>query len=102
MYLVIDPRDDTYVFTHEDPRLDGCQAAVMEDIELEGPVLPQGWRPGDPDREPYLGRSPHVPTQFRIFDTSYDCQLAGFEPLGRQFVTVHRWQQYAQRTASTP
>lgn len=100
MYLVIDPKDDTYVFVHQDPRLDGCDLGVMEDVTLEGPVKPFGWRPGDIEREPYLGRAPYSPTEYRIFDTVYDCQLAGFEPIGRQFVTVQHWKQYLERTAT--
>ncbi len=100
MYLVRDPIDNTYVFCDEDPEIGGFEGPVVGQVVLDRPPATEGWSPGEPIAELYLGQSPADERHFRIFLSSRECSYAKFEPLGESFRVVRTWPQYlAERHA---
>ena len=93
MYLIVDQLTDQlfYVFSLEDPRVDGYAGELRAPVQFEGHPDPRQWR--------CFGVSNQDGASYRAFASAKDCQSADYAPLAARPCLVNRWSQY-QRTAS--
>ncbi len=106
MFLVYDRRFgmDKYVFLHTDPRAEGFQGAVTEDVLLEYDMNAiHLWPEGRDCPEPQLGRDPRNPKQYKVFKYPNELDAAKFERIdpAPPFV-ANSWSDYRKRYYPVP
>ncbi len=105
MFLVKDRRlgMDKYVFTRTDPRTEGYQGDVEEDVTLDYDMnaihlWPSGQRP-----RPQLGRDPQAPKSYKVFKFPEELHAAGFEFVHSNTPFVaYSWSDYRKRYYPVP
>jgi hypothetical protein len=95
MYLVID--EGFYVFLEVDPRQNGCDLAVLAEVELDT-YPPQGdtlnWLLDRTPQFPFLGKWSE--NQFCVFSTSAQVEQQGYEMLGFAWHAYRDWSEWLQ------
>lgn len=106
MFLIKDRRlgMDNYVFLHSDPRTEGYQGDVIEDVTLDYDMNAiHLWPDGQPGPNPQLGSDPENPKHFKVFKFPEELQAAAFkdEKSSTPFV-VYSWSDYRKRYYPVP
>lgn len=98
MYLVQDRLlgQDIYVFTHTDPRDEGFQGAVAEDVGLEYDMDDvDHWPSGGRRPRPQLGFERKDPKTFKVFRTREQLEASDFEFVQASTpIVVYSWSDY--------
>ena len=106
MFLVKDRRlgMDQYIFTQTDPRSDGYQGELVEEVTLEYDMNAiHIWPAGQPRPEPQLGRNPKNPKQYKVFKFPGELRAAEFvlEHANTPFV-AYSWSDYRKHYYPVP
>jgi hypothetical protein len=100
MYLIKDRRygKDHFVFTHIDPRTEGYQGDVAEDIQLDYDMnAVHHWPRGDPRPNPQLGRDPKNTNHYKVFKFPKDLLASGFDLVCPETpILVYSWLDYRE------
>ena len=91
MYHVLDPRTSHHVFTFDDPRQNGFDGHVQEDVNLLEPEDVFDWPDGAPKPDVCLGVSHNNARQYQVFKTTIKCHNSGFRLLGPNYIYVVSW-----------
>lgn len=105
MYLVEDQRLGAIylVFTWEDPRKDGFDGRLIEDVSLEyDEAAVHEWRDGQARPDVCVGRRLKHPKQFRIFKYKGDAAQAGYELIPGNVVVFGSWKEYLRLILTPP
>lgn len=96
MYLVIDPITRVYVFVEKDPREDGYEGDVHQDVRLDeiGTLYDRSQDSTTP--VPYLGRSTSDEKHYRVFECLKDCRAGNFEPVATVYGAYETWTEYQE------
>jgi hypothetical protein len=97
MFLVEDRRDGmiNLVFTWEDPRRTGYQGSVVEGVTLDYDIVAVlSWPYGHPMPEACIGRDPHDPKHYKVFQYSSQLQSSGYEPVSGTAEVFGTWKDY--------
>jgi hypothetical protein len=94
MFHVIAPRSLYHVFTYDDPRKDGFDGEIQEDVSLEEPRNVHDWPDGEARPEACLGDSLDDERRYRVFKSADDCRRAGFRLLGSNYLYFQSWARY--------
>ena len=83
MYLVKLPEGQAvrWLFTYDDPRLEGCPFEVEENVQFDGADDSSIWTRGSAAMATAFGRAPNEPNRYRQFPSLDDLRQAGFERL---------------------
>lgn len=83
MYLVKLPEGQAvrWLFTYDDPRLEGCPFEVEENVQFDGADDSSIWKRGSAAESTAFGRAPNEPSHYRQFRSLDDLRQAGFERL---------------------
>jgi len=82
MFLVKDRRlgMDNHVFTRTDPRLDGFNGDVTDNVMLDYDMNQiHLWPEGDPRPEPRLGQDPQNERHFKVFRSPEELETTGYK-----------------------
>ncbi len=96
MFLVSDPEREVLVFTNKDPRVDGFEGDVKENVRLEYPEDVNRWADGSECTEQCLGFSESDPLQYRVFRTPQGCRATEFIPTYIPFELFSTWTEYLE------
>jgi hypothetical protein len=105
MFFVEDTRHGTtyLVFTWQDPRLDGFQGNVTEDVRLDYDMeTVHQWHDGESPPEPCVGRSLRDASHFKVFRSISELTAAGFERVPGDPVVFGRWSEYTRLRLEPP
>ncbi len=97
MFFVKDQRHGAtfLVFTPSDPRKDGYQGIVEEDVDLDYDMLEvHQWPSGHPRPEVCVGRDPVNPKHYKVFKYSNQLRSAGYQSVDGMLVTPGDWARY--------
>ncbi len=92
-FHVIHPITRCHVFLSEDPRQEGFEGDVQENVVLSKQPGRDDWPDGAPrpNRNLCLGQSPTNPSEYEEFRSQQDCLEAGFTPLIGGCLVKTRW-----------
>jgi len=96
MYLVIDPTTRFYIFTDQDPRNDGYDGSVRQDVRLDESDTLNALSNDSTAAVPCLGCSPSDEKHFRVFESFKQCRLSGFEPCGNVYAKYQSWIEFLE------
>lgn len=87
-----------FVFTHIDPRMDGCEREVIEDVRLEYDMNAiHRWPDGAPRPSPQLGRDPQDQKHYKVFKFPHELQAAGFQIVHSNApLLFYSWQEFSE------
>lgn len=91
MYQVIAPETLHYIFTSDDPRKDGFDGPIQQDVILTQPEDVGDWPPGADSPDTCLGVSLDDEHRYQVFKTTDECCRAGFRPLGPNYGIYESW-----------
>ena len=94
MYLVVEPLTQIYVFTEKDPRNDGYDGPVEEDIQLNEKATFGDANSDSTMAVPCVGRSPDDPKVYTVFSSNKECRHAGFEPVATVYARYESWGEF--------
>jgi hypothetical protein len=83
MYLVKLPEGQAvrWLFTNDDPRLEGCPYEVEENVQFEGAEEMNFWKQGPSTTQTAFGRAVNDPHHYRQFRSLDELRDAGYERL---------------------
>jgi hypothetical protein len=96
MFLVHIADRNLFVFTFDDPRGDGYDGPLTEDVSLEMPADVENlldlydWPDGSESPRPFVARHPGSATRYKIFRNRRECQSEGYVVCG-QFHVEGSW-----------
>ena len=96
MYLVVDPITNFYIFTEKDPREDGFDGPVEQDVQLDDSGTIRGRSVDSTTAVPCLGRSPTDDKFYRVFACMKDCRNRGFEPIAGVYAKFESWSEFQE------
>src|SRR6185312_4041354 len=100
MFLVEDRRAGlhNFVFTHTDPRPDGCKGNVISDVRLDYDMNAiHLWPYGEARPDPQLGRDPADAKHYKVFKFPDELKATGYELVYHGTpVVVYSWQKYRE------
>lgn len=96
MYLVIDPITGFHIFLEQDPRGDGYDGPVEQDVKLEEADAMVSASQDATAAIPCLGRSPQDDRHYRVFESMKQCRQAGFEPCGTVYAKYQTWREFSE------
>lgn len=94
MYLVVEPLTQIYIFTEEDPRQDGYDGPLEQDVRLDETRTVGDATSDSTVAVPCVGRSPHDPKQYAVFQCNKDCRHSGFEPVATVYAKYQHWGEF--------
>lgn len=94
MFLVIEPMTHFYVFTDEDPRNDGYDGPVEQDVRLDESGTIGGRSANATAAVPCLGQDPSDPRHFKVFECTKDCRRDGFSPVASVYGKYQSWREF--------
>ena len=92
MYHIQVPDTTIHVFLEDDPRPEGFEGGVQENVSLV-PADPSWykWPYGAPSPDVCLGVSAEDESRYKVFRTTEECRREGYRRLGRNFYTWSSW-----------
>lgn len=94
MYLVVEPLTQIYIFTEEDPREDGYDGPLEQDVRLDEARTLGDSASDSTVAVPCVGRSPDDPKQFAVFQSNKDCRQSGFRPVATIYAKYRSWREF--------
>jgi hypothetical protein len=92
MFLAHDTKRNCFVFTITDPREDGYEGEVVEDVTLEEEENLNVWPDGSDRPTSVLAHARDNPRRFKRFKSDDRAKAAGFEPYTyAPMMAYHRW-----------
>jgi len=95
MFLVIDSATRCYVFLENDPRDDGYEGELLQNVTLETAPPTTSDEVDSTAQVPCLGRKAGQPLQFKVFSCTKDCRQSGFEPTGGVHGVFTDWTEFS-------
>lgn len=86
MYLVHDWKKNTFVFTTEDPRVEGFTNPVETDVTYEDSIGMPEWPAGTDSASPVLGR---MGKAYKVFASDKECRSSGYRPVGTNYTSPY-------------
>jgi len=100
MFLIRDRRygKDHFVFTHMNPRTEGYQGDVAEDIQLDYDMNAiHLWPEGESSPNPQLGRDPKNTKHYKVFKFPKELQCSEFDLVSPEApILVYSWLNYRE------
>lgn len=103
MYLVEDRLGGAkyLIFTWDDPRADGYEGPVQNDVTLDYDLESERWRDGDEAPESCVGQQKDNPAHYKVFRRP-DAAPSEFQLVPANFAVVGSWADYARLRLSPP
>ena len=94
MYLAHDVTINCHVFTDKNPRDDGYDGELQENVTLDTSEGVNEWRNGTRSLDGCLGQDPEDDSHYKVFQYDKDCSNAKFHNLGTNFSSHDSWSDY--------